>query len=282
MWHDASEWMHDTMPQKLEHNRRACRSCTRRAYTLPMKTTAWKVQFCLALRRLLPFGLLLGGVAYADPPTVPDTLQQRIAACTTCHGVHGEGAQHGDLFPRLAGKPVAYLELQLQNFQRGLRKYAPMEYTVRQLSPEYMHEIAEYFAAQQVPYQSSSVPDLAPSVLQRGQQLVTSGDPSRKVPPCQACHGKQLTGTQPSVPGLVGLPYDYISAQLGSWRTGTRASKAPDCMSEIASRLAPDDITAVAAWLASQSVPADVHPQAANAITPPLRCGVLGSQGDGA
>jgi cytochrome c553 len=269
------------MPQRLEHNPRARRSCMTRAYTSPMKTTAWRVQFCLALWRLLSFALLLGGVAQAGPPSVPDTLQQRIAACTTCHGVDGEGAQHGDLFPRLAGKPVAYLELQLQNFQRGLRKYAPMEYTVRQLSPEYMHEIAEYFSAQQVPYQSSSVPDNSPSVLQRGQQLVMSGDPSRKVPPCQACHGKQLTGTEPSVPGLVGLPYDYISAQLGSWRTGTRASKTPDCMSEIANRLAPADITAIAAWLASQSVPADVHPQAANAITPPLRCGVLGSHGDG-
>jgi cytochrome c553 len=269
------------MTQNPEHNRTAHRSCMRRGYTLCMKTTAWTVQFCLTLRRLIPFALLLGGVVHADPPSVPDTLQQRIAACTTCHGLHGEGAQHGDLFPRLAGKPVAYLELQLQNFQRGLRKYAPMEYTVRQLSPAYIHEIAEYFSAQQVPYQSSAVPDIAPSVLQRGQQLVTSGDPSRRVPACQACHGKELTGTEPSVPGLVGLPYDYISAQLGSWRTGTRASKAPDCMSEIANRLAPDDITAVAAWLASQSVPADVHPQAASAITPPLQCGVLGSEGGG-
>jgi cytochrome c553 len=251
------------------------------AYTLHMTTTALMAQFCLWLRRLFPLLLLVSGLAHADPPSVPDTLQQRIAACTTCHGTHGEGAQGGDFFPRLAGKPVAYLTLQLQNFQRGLRHYAPMEYTVRQLSPEYMHEIAEYFAAQQVPYQSSPVPNLAPSVLQRGQQLITSGDPSIKVPACQACHGKQLTGTEPSVPGLVGLPYDYISSQLGSWRTGTRASKAPDCMSEIANRLAPTDITAVAAWLASQSVPADVHPQAANAIEPPLRCGVLGSQGGG-
>jgi cytochrome c553 len=253
-----------------------------RAYTLRMKTTAWWVQFCLTLRRILPLALLIGGLAHAGAPTVPDTLAQRIAVCTTCHGAHGEGAQQGDFFPRLAGKPVAYLALQLQNFQRGLRKYAPMEYTVRQLSPAYMHEIAEYFSAQQVPYQSSAVPVLAPSLLQRGQQLVTSGDPSRKVPPCQACHGKQLTGTEPFVPGLVGLPYDYISSQLGSWRTGTRASTSPDCMSEIANRLAPADITVVAAWLASQTVPADVHPQAANAITPPLRCGVLGHQGDGA
>lgn len=237
----------------------------------------------MCMRWTIPFALLLCSVlAHADQASVPDTLQQRIAACTTCHGVHGEGSSGSGFFPRLAGKPAGYLALQIQNFQRGVRKYAPMEYTVRLLTPEYMHEIAAYFAAQQVPYERKPVPALAPSMLQRGEQLVTAGDPARQVPPCQACHGKQLTGTEPSVPGLVGLPYDYISSQLGSWRTGTRASAAPDCMAQIANRLAPADITAVSAWLANQEVPADTHPQPAGSITPPLRCGVLQAQGDGA
>jgi len=237
----------------------------------------------MSMRWIIPFvALLCSGLAQADAPSVPDTLQQRIAACTTCHGVHGEGSPGSGFFPRLAGKPVGYLSLQMQNFQRGLRKYAPMEYTVRLLTPPYMHEIAAYFAAQQVPYERKPVPPLAPSTLQRGEQLVTTGDPLRKIPPCEACHGKQLTGTEPAVPGLVGLPYDYISSQLGSWRTGTRASAAPDCMAQIANRLAPADITAVSAWLASQQVPADTHPQAAGSITPPLRCGVLQAPRGGA
>ena len=241
-----------------------------------------RVQRCLAPRWILPLVLALsGGLVHADQPSIPDTLQQRIAACTTCHGVHGEGSPGSGFFPRLAGKPAGYLALQLQNFQHGRRKYAPMEYTVRQLSPAYMHEIAAYFAAQRVPYERKPAPDLAASVLQRGEGLVTSGDPELRVPACQACHGKALTGTEPSVPGLVGLPYDYISSQLGSWRTGTRASAAPDCMAEIANRLAPADITAVAAWLASHEVPPDTHPQPAGSITPPLRCGVLEGQGGG-
>jgi cytochrome c553 len=267
------------MPQ---HNRTPRGSRVRPTYTLCMTTTAMMVKRFLAPWGMLPIAWVVWcGPARADQPSVPDTLQQRIAACTTCHGLHGEGSPGSGFFPRLAGKPAGYLALQLQNFQHGLRKYAPMEYTVRQLSPAYMHEIAEYFAAQQVPYERKPVLDLAPSVLQRGQQLVTSGDPALRVPPCQACHGKTLTGTEPSVPGLVGLPYDYISSQLGSWRTGTRASAAPDCMAEIANRLAPADITAVAAWLASQEVPADTHPQPAGSITPPLHCGVLEAQGGG-
>ena len=267
------------MPQ---HNGTARGWRVQPTYTPRMKTSAMLDQPCHVWHGIVLFALLLwGNAALADQPSIPDTLQQRIAACTTCHGVHGEGSPGSGFFPRLAGKPAGYLALQLQNFQRGLRKYAPMEYTVRQLSPAYMHEIALYFAAQQVPYERKPVPELAPSVLQRGEQLVTTGDPVLKLPPCEACHGKTLTGTEPSVPGLVGLPYDYISSQLGSWRTGTRASAAPDCMSKIANRLQPTDITAVAAWLASHDVPADTHAQPAGSIHPPLHCGVLEGQGAG-
>ena len=213
----------------------------------------------------------------SSAPPVPDTLQQRLAACTTCHGVHGEGSPGSKFFPRLAGKPATYLARQLQDFQSGLRKYSPMEYTVRHLSPAYMREIAEYFAAQDVPYTRSPVPSVSAATLQRGEQLVMHGDESRKIPACSSCHGRELTGVEPSIPGLVGLPYDYISSQLGSWRTHTRATVAPDCMALVASRLRESDITAVAAWLASHEVPADAHAQAAGTVKPPLRCGVLGA-----
>ncbi|MGY3039590.1 cytochrome c553 [Rhodanobacter sp. TND4EL1] len=216
----------------------------------------------------------------ADAPTIPDTLQQRIAACTSCHGEHGEGTPGSGYFPRLAGKPAAYLARQMQDFQNGLRKYAPMEYTVRQLPPAYMQEIAEYFAAQQVPYARSALPKLPAETLQRGDALIAKGDPARKIPACSSCHGSQLTGVEPSTPGLVGLPYDYISAQLGSWRTHTRSTVAPDCMATVASRLSASDITAVAAALASRELPADTRAQAAGSVTPPLSCGVLGGTGD--
>jgi cytochrome c553 len=92
-----------------------------------------------------------------------------------------------------------------------------------------------------------------------------------------ACHGPNLTGVQPDIPGLVGLPYDYVSAQLGSWRTNTRSTVEPDCMATIVGRLSDADISAVSAWLAKRPVPADAHAEPPGSVTPPLRCGVLGA-----
>ena len=238
-------------------------------------------RLCVLLLTLLVLLPAMAADANAPAP-IPDTLQQRMAACTACHGNHGEGAADSRFFPRLAGKPADYLARQLGYFQSGQRKYAPMQYITKPLSPAYMYEMAEYFSAQQVPYKSSPVPTLSAAVLQRGEQIVTQGNPSAKLPACQSCHGKQLIGVEPNIPGLVGLPYDYVSSQLGSWRTGTRASAAPDCMAQIANRLSLDDITAVSAWLASQQPPADTHAQAAGSVNPPLACGVLGAKGDGA
>lgn len=203
---------------------------------------------------------------------VPDTLTQRIAACRGCHGDHGEGGNNG-FNPRIAGKPSLYLYRQLLNFRAGRRSYPPMEYMVRLLPDDYLHEIADYFAAQEPPHHLPAPANYPGTMLRRGEALVRHGDEQRKVPACQACHGKSLAGVQPGIPALIGLPYDYISAQLGAWRTHTRGAVPPDCMATVAGRLSPADITAVAAWLSTQAVPVQLQPQAAGTTHMPLKCG---------
>lgn len=206
----------------------------------------------------------------ATHPPIPDTIQQRARACTSCHGVHGEGSADSEGTPRLAGKPAGYLLEQLRYFQKGQRKHAAMEYVVRQLDLTYLRELAEYFSSQQVPYRRQPVPAVSAQTLQRGQQLVEHGDPGIGVPACTSCHGSRLTGVQPMMPGLMGLSYDYINTELKSWRTNTRAAKEPYCMGIVANRMRETDVAAVAAWLASREPPADMHPIPASAQTETL------------
>ena len=82
-----------------------------------------------------------------------------------------------------------------------------------------------------------------------------------------------MTGIAPAMPGLLGLPRDYLLGQFGGWRNGERRAAAPDCMGEIARRLAPEDVSAMADWLSAQTVSGGPAPSSALPLKPPLPCG---------
>jgi cytochrome c553 len=142
-----------------------------------------------------------------------------------------------------------------------------------QQTDAYLREMAGYFAALDLPH-APPAPNPAPAaLLARGQALTMQGDGTRQLPACSACHGTRLTGVQPAVPGLLGLPRDYLIGQLGAWQTGQRHAIAPDCMAQIAKRLTPDDVGAVATWLAAQPVPSPAQADASAPGPVPLPCG---------
>lgn len=207
---------------------------------------------------LLLLAWLITAAAHAAPP-FEDTLAQRLQACTACHGAQGR-ATTGGYQPRLAGKPVGYLYHQLLNFRDGRRDYGPMTSLVDPLSDAYLQEIAAHFAALEVPYPAPQPSTVAPATLQRGEQIVRQGDAVRGVPACNQCHGDTMMGVAPAIPGLLGLPRDYVNAQLGAWRSGKRRAQAPDCMAHVAQQLSLADIDAVSHWLAAQPVPAGGKP----------------------
>lgn len=210
------------------------------------------------------------GPATAAP--VADTLAARVQACTACHGKEGRAAPDG-YHPRIAGKPAMYLYHQLVNFREGRRRYGPMVYLVDHLSDAYLQEIAEHFAALDLPYPAPPPAVEGAAVLALGETLALRGDAARKLPACSACHGASLTGVVPAIPGLLGLPRDYLKGQLGAWVNGQRRAHAPDCMAEIAQRLTPDDVSAVAAWLASRPLPASAKPATSLPAPLPIDCG---------
>ncbi len=193
-----------------------------------------------------------------------DSIAQRTLACTACHGPQGRAAPDG-YYPRLAGKPAGYLYNQLLNFRDGRRHYGLMTQLIDPLSDAYLREIAQYFSSLEVPYPAPLASPASAETLRLGQQLALQGDTTRQIPACVQCHGQALTGVAPNTPGLLGLPRDYLNAQLGSWKAGRRRAQAPDCMKDVVARLSLEDINAVASWVAAQAPPANAHP----VLTPP-------------
>lgn len=216
-------------------------------------------------------------VLIATAAIASDDLGERLAACATCHGQHGEGVTGAEYNPHLAGKPAGYLFEQLKGFRDGRRVNAQMTWLVQFLDDAYLGEIAQFYAdaPPRTRAADTGAAELTPERREVAETLVEHGDPARGVPACAACHGRALTGLDPGVPALLGLPADYIAAQFGSWRSGIRRGAPPDCMSAIAQKIAPADIRAVAVWLSQQSHADEQRPAPAGSFVPPQACGSL-------
>ena len=226
--------------------------------------------------RILPYLLLLlAGAGASATAQSPDGLGERLAACAACHGKSGEGMAGSEYYPHLAGKPAHYLFKQLRAFRDGSRPYAQMRWLLRNMDDAYLQQIAAHFAAMppRTRAPGTQAAALPAATTQRALQLVREGDAAQGVPACAACHGANLAGLEPGIPALVGLPEEYIVAQFGGWISGVRKAEQPDCMAQIARKLDPRDIRAVAAWLAQQDSDEPHRPAAAGSFLPPQACG---------
>jgi cytochrome c553 len=224
---------------------------------------------------LVFFSLLLAAALPALAQNkVPDTLEQRLKACAACHGDKGQGLQNkNEYYPRLAGKPAGYLYNQLVNFRDKRRELAIMNYMVAFLSDNYLLEIANHYAALHPPLLTPASQASA-ETMALGERLVHQGDAARGIASCASCHGKALNGVEPAIPGLIGLQPVYVGSQLGAWKAGKRHAMKPDCMREVAQKLAPTDVAAISAYLVAQPLPADPKPAVAGSIGKlPIECG---------
>lgn len=94
--------------------------------------------------------------------------------------------------------------------------------------------------------------------LARGENLVTTGGVSvadGKVVPgktvaCSTCHGPDLMGLA-DVPGIAGRSPSYQTRQMWDMKMGTRKGLSSQLMKPVVARLTADDMTAIAAYLAS-------------------------------
>ncbi len=225
----------------------------------------------------LASGLLLTSLAVvAEQAATPDDagLAERLQACAACHGDEGRSQQE-DYYPSIAGKPAGYLYRQLLNFRDGRRLHTTMRLMLAYLSDAYLYDIARYYARQSPGHHSLPETNLTEAQKALGKQLAQSGDPERDLPACTQCHGSRLQGRAPYIPGLTGLPSEYLAAQLGAWQAGTRQALTPDCMATIAQRLNGEDILAVSRWIAHQPTAADTPSTKGSYANLPMECGAV-------
>ncbi len=169
-------------------------------------------------------------------------------ACATCHGADGIGLAAAT-FVRLAGLNEAYIAKQLRDFKQGARVNPIMQPMAAALTDAEIAAVARYYASRPAPKAPAEQPGAA-ELRQRGEMLARDGLWEKDVPACFQCHGPEGEGVPPHFPSIAGQPSGYIAEQFAAWREGRRKNDPVALMQTVAERLAPDDIQAVAVFLA--------------------------------
>jgi cytochrome c553 len=167
--------------------------------------------------------------------------------CETCHGIEGFSSRSST--PNLAGLESEYTWKQLDDFRSGKRKSIIMQRVASALSSGDSADVAAYFSM------LPSTPDTQfnPSFPQNMQdtsltkiarRMLSVGDPSRGIPPCQSCHGP--VGYVRAAPSLGSQNSDYVLLQLEDFASDGRTNDINLPMRTIASQMHENERHAVA------------------------------------
>ena len=100
------------------------------------------------MKRIILISLLaLAGTAQAKDAEPQKDVATLAAPCAACHGENGANPTT-PAYPVLAGQYPNYLEHALTEYKAGTRKNAIMNGQAAGLSPQEIHELAQFFGAQ--------------------------------------------------------------------------------------------------------------------------------------
>jgi cytochrome c553 len=184
----------------------------------------------------------------------------KAGACVACHALDGNGTDP-TLYPRLAGQSERYVSRQLALFKSGERANAIMQPYAAALSAQDMRDIGAYYATQvsgagiaddtAVNDKNSAYDGM--KFFEIGQKLYRSGDTSRKIPACMACHGPSGAGNPgPAYPHVGGQQSWYTARRLQEYRAGATTERDPalfNKMAEVAKPLTDQEIQALASYM---------------------------------
>jgi cytochrome c553 len=164
-----------------------------------------------------------------------DAGETKAVVCVACHGPVGNSTSPD--YPVLAGQTARYLYLELRDFKAGRRSDPRMSPMAANLSPEDMHDLADYFAAQQP----------VPVVFKADPIKVDAGRKKAAEILCTMCHLGGFIG-QNEMPRVAGQQYQYIVKQLEDFRARRRTNDAGS-MTSVTTGLSDADIENLASYI---------------------------------
>jgi cytochrome c553 len=174
--------------------------------------------------------------AVAATPLLAQSIEEKVQVCSGCHGENGKPVDK--TIPNIWGQQAGYIYIQLRDFKRGDRKSEIMQPIASGFERNDMLAIAEYFSKK--PWPDLGQPRAPKDVARRAQTANSSVG-------CTGCHLEQFQGDS-TIPRLAGQGRDYLAQTMNNFRTRARGNNPG--MSDLMIATAPDDLAALAQYLA--------------------------------
>jgi cytochrome c553 len=181
-------------------------------------------------------GALIAVLNFCTTPLRAQSIEDKTQACAGCHGADGKPVDK--TIPVIWGQQAGYIYLELRDFKRGDRKSDIMQPIVSSMERDDMQAIAEYFSKK--PWPDLGEPRAPKEIADRASSA------NRSVG-CTGCHLDHFQGDS-TVPRLAGLSREYLTKTMTDFRTRARGNNPG--MSDLMLATSPDDIAALAQYLA--------------------------------
>ena len=170
-----------------------------------------------------------------------ETIEEKAQLCAACHGEDGVPPEKSYPVPIIWGQNLGYLLFQLRDFKSGARKSEVMSPIAQALPHEDLTALAQYFS--KMPWPKRREP--------QSQPQLSADPPAQRAgarAACASCHQEGFVGGGMQ-PRLAGQERAYLEKTMAEFQSGTRGNNPG--MTDLMKSLTPQDISALAAWLAA-------------------------------
>jgi cytochrome c553 len=191
------------------------------------------------MRRFLVASAVVLATAASPLAAHAQTIEEKVQVCAACHGENGAPPEQAFPVPVIWGQNLGYLFFQLRDFKSGTRKNDVMSPIAEALPREDLMALAQYFSKKpwprlQQPHPAADVTALA----KRANASVV----------CTSCHQDGFIG-EGTQPRLAGQERAYLEKTMSEFQSGARGNNPG--MTDLMKALTPQEISALAAWLAA-------------------------------